>query len=88
VVLAAMLESNSVSEAARRLDSTQPSMSRMLDRLRDDLGDPLLIKSAHKMLPTRRAQDIRGALDDVLRASKASTSRAATTTRRWRPART
>ncbi|ABF12219.1 LysR family transcriptional regulator [Cupriavidus metallidurans] len=68
VVLAAMLESNSVSEAARRLDSTQPSMSRMLDRLRDDLGDPLLIKSAHKMLPTRRAQDIRRVLDDVLRA--------------------
>lgn len=68
VVLAALLESNSVSEAAKRLDSTQPSMSRMLDRLRDDLGDPLLIKSAHKMLPTRRAQDLRATLDDALRA--------------------
>lgn len=68
IVLAALLESNSVSEAAKRLDSTQPSMSRMLDRLRDDLGDPLLIKSAHKMLPTRRAQDLRAAVDDALRA--------------------
>lgn len=67
VVLSALLESNSVSEAAKRLDSTQPSMSRMLERLRDELGDPLLIKSAHRMLPTRRAQDLRAALDDALR---------------------
>ncbi|CAG9168821.1 LysR family transcriptional regulator [Cupriavidus respiraculi] len=67
VVLAALLESQSVSDAAKRLDSTQPSTSRMLERLRDELGDPLLIKSALKMLPTRRAQELRPVLETVLR---------------------
>ncbi len=67
VVLAALLEGNSVSEAAKRLDSTQPSTSRMLERLRDEIGDPLLIKSALKMLPTRRAQELQPMLDNVLR---------------------
>jgi DNA-binding transcriptional LysR family regulator len=67
VVLAALLESNSVSEAAKRLDSTQPSTSRMLERLRDEIGDPLLIKSALKMLPTRRAQELQPLLENVLR---------------------
>jgi len=67
VVLAALLESNSVSAAAKRLGSTQPSTSRMLERLREDLGDPLLIKSALKMVPTRRAKELRSALDAVLR---------------------
>lgn len=67
VVLAALLEGNSVSAAAKRLGSTQPSTSRMLERLREDLGDPLLIKSALKMVPTRRAKELRAALDAVLR---------------------
>lgn len=67
VVLAALLESRSVSEAARRLDSSQPSTSRMLERLREEFGDPLLIKSAARMLPTRRAQELQQALDTALR---------------------
>lgn len=67
VVLAALLESRSVSEAARRLDSSQPSTSRMLERLREEFGDPLLIKSAARMLPTRRAQELQQALDAALR---------------------
>lgn len=67
VVLAALLETHSVSEAARRLDSSQPSTSRMLERLREEFGDPLLIKSALKMLPTRRAQELQPALEAALR---------------------
>src|SRR3546814_10167464 len=67
VVLAALLEDNSVSAAAKRLGSTQPSTSRLLERLREDLGDPLLIKSALKMVPTRRAKESSTALDAQLR---------------------
>lgn len=77
VVLAALLESHSVSDAARRLDSTQPSTSRMLERLREELGDPLLIKSALKMLPTRRAQELRPMLESVLRQIEAIYTEAA-----------
>ncbi|MFJ4289035.1 LysR family transcriptional regulator [Cupriavidus sp. NPDC089707] len=77
VVLAALLESNSVSAAARRLDSSQPATSRVLERLRDQFGDPLLIKSALKMVPTRRAQELRPLLEQALRLIDSVYSRTA-----------
>lgn len=67
VVLAALLETNSVSTAASLLESSQPSISRVLERLREEFGDPLLIKSTPKMLTTRRAQELRPALEAALR---------------------
>lgn len=66
IVLATLLETNSVSQTAKRLGSTQPSVSRMLDRLRKDLADPLLIKSAAKMILTRRAKDLAPLVSELL----------------------
>lgn len=65
-VLCTLLETASVSETARRLGSTQPSVSRMLERLRRELGDPLLVKSSNTMLRTSRANELRPLLDDVM----------------------
>ena len=42
VSLQALLEEKSVTKAAERLFITQPAMSRVLQRLRDQLDDPLL----------------------------------------------
>ncbi|HRO60213.1 MAG TPA: LysR family transcriptional regulator [Burkholderiaceae bacterium] len=66
IVLHCLLETTSVSEAARRLGSTQPSVSRMLDRLRDSLGDPLLVKSSNRMLLTSRAERLRPLLAELI----------------------
>jgi len=66
VVLRTLLETTSVSETARRLDSTQPSVSRMLERLRADLGDPLLVKSSNAMVRTVRGTELRPLLDGIM----------------------
>jgi DNA-binding transcriptional LysR family regulator len=52
VVLDALLAEKSVSGAARRLNSTQPAVSRSLGRLRTWFGDPLLTRTRKGMAPT------------------------------------
>ena len=66
LVLRMLLETASVSETARRLNSTQPSISRMLERLRRELDDPLLVKSANAMMRTARGDALRPLLDGLI----------------------
>lgn len=62
VALDALLEAGSVTGAARRLRRSQPAVSRMLARLRDLLGDPLLVAQGRGLAPTPRAVALRGPL--------------------------
>lgn len=68
-VLDALIEEGSVSRAATRLRVTQPAVSLSLAKLRDQIGDPLFVRSARGMEPTERAlelvQPIRAALDKM-----------------------
>ena len=43
-VLQVMLSEGSLTRAAARLDTTQPTLSKALARLRLHLGDPLLVR--------------------------------------------
>lgn len=56
VTLHWLLTEQSVTRAAARLDVSQPTVSHALARLRELLGDPLLIKSGRTMLPTKKAE--------------------------------
>ncbi|TRW99361.1 LysR family transcriptional regulator [Paracoccus sp. M683] len=56
VSLDALLGERSVTAAARRLGISQPALSAQLARLRDLLGDDILVGNAHGMVPTPRAQ--------------------------------
>ncbi len=56
--LVALIEESSVSRAASRLEQSQPQMSATLRRLREILGDPLLVRSGSQMLRTARAQEL------------------------------
>ena len=47
-----LLEERSVTKAARRLNVTQSAMSASLKRLRDALGDPILLQHGKTMVPT------------------------------------
>ena len=62
VALDALLDSGSVSGAARRLRRSQPAVSRMLGRLRDMFSDPLLVPHGRGLAPTPRALAIRAPL--------------------------
>jgi len=58
-VLDAVLSTGSVTLAAERLHLSVPATSHALTRLRDALGDPLLVRAGRRLVPTPRAQELR-----------------------------
>lgn len=72
---AIMIEQN-LTRAAERLSMTQPAVSNALKRLRDAIGDDLLIRTAHGVKPTPHAETLwpvvrksLAALEDVIEPS-------------------
>jgi DNA-binding transcriptional LysR family regulator len=59
VTLDVLLSEGSVARAAKRLQLSPSAMSRALARLRDTLGDPLLVRAGRGLVPTPRAVDLR-----------------------------
>lgn len=66
VALDALLLEANVSRAAMRIGLSQPAASHALQRLRDMLGDPLLVRVGARMELTPRAQALRGPLAQAL----------------------
>jgi DNA-binding transcriptional LysR family regulator len=66
VALDALLLEASVSRAAIRIGLSQPAASHALQRLRDLIGDPLLVRTGARMELTPRAQALRGPLAQAL----------------------
>jgi DNA-binding transcriptional LysR family regulator len=70
VALQALLEEKSVTRAAQRLFITQPAMSRVLQRLRQQLDEPLFTRTGNELIPTPKARDLElrlpGMLEDIL----------------------
>jgi DNA-binding transcriptional LysR family regulator len=56
VVFDAIYREGSISQAARRLNLTQPAVSHALGRLRERLDDPLFVRRGRQMAPTPRAR--------------------------------
>ncbi len=68
LALEALLAEMNVTRAAERLNVTQSAMSRSLQKLRDHLGDELLVRSGRGMVRTARAERIFGSLRHGLQA--------------------
>jgi DNA-binding transcriptional LysR family regulator len=66
VALDALLAEAHVGRAARRIGRSQPAVSHSLARLRELLGDPLLVRIGSRMELTRRAVSLREWLPDTL----------------------
>src|SRR3982074_1234529 len=66
VALDALLLEANVSRAAMRIGLSQPAASHALQRLREVLGDPLLVRVGARMELTPRAQALRGPLAQAL----------------------
>lgn len=80
VALDALLTEESVTRAAQRLNVGVPVMSRTLSRIRDLLGDPVLVRAGRNLALTSRALELRGRVhtvvqgaQDLLRASSGVT---------------
>lgn len=74
--LRAVMETGSVTEAARRLSRTQPQVSRLIAMLSNELGFPLFQKHGRQLLPTQegvlfyeRTKHILSGFDEITRIS-------------------
>ncbi|WP_355660955.1 LysR family transcriptional regulator [Halomonas salifodinae] len=65
-VYAAVVSSGSVSEAARRLHLTQPTVSQQLKRLAEAVGEPLLESRQGRLSPTEAGAELFRASREVL----------------------
>lgn len=66
VALRVLVEECNVTRAAKRLNLSQPAMSRVLARLRALFGDPVLVRGRQGLLPTPRALALQPALRRLL----------------------
>jgi DNA-binding transcriptional LysR family regulator len=70
-VLRALLRYQSISEAAAAVNLSQPTVSVALARLRETLGDPLLVRVGRQMELTQRARDLIKPVEDACDALEA-----------------
>jgi DNA-binding transcriptional LysR family regulator len=66
MALNALLLEESVTGAAKRMNLSVSAMSRVLARLRDAVGDPILVRAGRKLVPTPYALQLRGQVDAVI----------------------
>ncbi|MBD8908326.1 LysR substrate-binding domain-containing protein [Methylorubrum zatmanii] len=64
--LLVLLTECNVSRAAERLGQAQPTVSLALKRLREMLGDPLLVRYGGSLVPTERGLDLKVSLEAIL----------------------
>jgi len=65
-----VITERSISRAAMRLQTTQPTVSVQLKRLRALTGDPLLVRAGHDMVPTPAALALMEPASDILRSAQ------------------
>lgn len=70
VAFEALNAERSVTKAAQRLGLRQPAMSASLARLRNLFGDELFVRSAGKMRPTAKAEQIAAPIHAALNAAR------------------
>ncbi|NQZ25425.1 MAG: LysR family transcriptional regulator [Colwellia sp.] len=66
VILQVLLEEQSVTRAAHRLNVSQSALSKSLARLRSSLNDPLFSRTAYGLKPTAHALQIKQQLPNLL----------------------
>jgi DNA-binding transcriptional LysR family regulator len=68
-ILHALLQQRSITRAAQAMETTQPSISKVLGRLRVQFSDPLFVRRGQAMHPTPKALDMTDRLRVLLAAA-------------------
>jgi len=71
-ILEALLTERSVSRAARKVGLSQPAVSHALRKLREQLRDPLLVRTQTGMVLTARAEAMKAPLLSAIKALRAA----------------
>ncbi len=74
-VFDAVLRTGSVTEAATKLHLTQPAVSNAIARLREQLDDPLFLRSGRRIVPTPYARQIADEVSQALSHLEEATQR-------------
>jgi len=69
-VLNTLIEEQNVTRAGERLGRTQPAISNALNRLRNLLGDDLLVRGPGGLALTPRAEALRTPLHDLMQLAE------------------
>lgn len=69
--LDALLSTGSVTQAAHRMHLSTPAMSHTLGRIREMVGDPLLVRAGRKLVHTPRALELAGPVNRLLAEAQA-----------------
>jgi DNA-binding transcriptional LysR family regulator len=77
-VFEVLMQERNVTRAARRLGLSQPAVSAALGRLRQSLGDMLLVRSGSGMRPTPRAEQLVGTIAQALDSIESALARGST----------
>lgn len=88
-LLDTLYATRSVTKTAELLGQTQPTISSLLKRIRDQLNDPLFVRTPQGMTPTPRAEIVVGKAREILEAMRQITDEVprfdpATSTRTFR----
>jgi DNA-binding transcriptional LysR family regulator len=67
-----VMSERSLTRAAHHLSLTQPAVSNALRRLREALGDELLVRKGRNLEPTARGQELWPAVRDTLQRLQAA----------------
>lgn len=70
ITLDALLQAGSVTGAAKRVGLSTPAMSHALARIRERLGDPILVRSGRGMLLTPRAESLKDRVHAIVREAR------------------
>ena len=70
IALDVLLAEGSVAGAARRLELSASAMSRTLTRLRETIGDPLLVRAGRRMVLTPHAEALRQRTQDAVHGAR------------------
>lgn len=73
VTFLTVLEENSVSKAAIRLNVSQSAISHTLEKLRNAFNDPLFVRDGRGIVPTEKAKSLEVPVTNVLRELKSLT---------------
>ncbi|MEK6215298.1 MAG: LysR family transcriptional regulator [Vibrio fluvialis] len=64
--LMALLKTRNLTDAARRLNVTQPAMSKALRLIREEFQDPILIRDGQQFTLTQRGEQLKERLPALL----------------------
>lgn len=62
----AVAREENITKAARALHITQPSLSRQLMQLEEELGTQLFIRTRHKVILTQQGQQLKRSAEEII----------------------